>query len=115
MEGLGSKRPRPASLLGNTRTCPSLRVQESFKDRVAASSNFTYVAARPAAPTFTTQKWAWTGEVPGAWVELLIDSREDPSADDPPPPDRTMTVILGYVKSYESMGNAKVCIRRVGG
>jgi hypothetical protein len=74
-----------------------------------ASLNFTYAAARPAAPTFTTQKWAWTGESPGAWAELLMDTREDPLAAAPTPPDHSMTGILGYLKSYESMGSAKVC------
>lgn len=79
---------------------------------VSNSSGFSYEAARPNAPTFVTQKWAWSGTAPGAWAELLVNSlegatnaTEEEAAGGGSPP---ATVILGYLRSYESMGRARV-------
>ena len=43
---------------------------------------------------------------PGAWAELLIDSREDAASNQTS--SGTTNVVLGYLKSYKSMGAAKV-------
>jgi hypothetical protein len=49
--------------LGGLPTCV---VQENFKPLVTRTSGFEYVPERPDAPTFSGQKWGWTGLTPGA-------------------------------------------------
>ena len=45
---------------------PTCAVQEDFKPLVTSTSGFEYVPERPDAPTFSGQKWGWTGLTPGA-------------------------------------------------
>eukprot|EP00887_Chlorella_sp_A99_P003432 scaffold7.g3432.t1 len=63
------------------------------------------------------QKWGWTATEPGAWAELLIDTRESSSADGGGKAGsgkkgsgggHATTVHLGHLKSYQHMGRARV-------
>ena len=58
------------------------------------------------------RRWGWTADAPGAWAELELDTRRDASDGAPEAPDPsslggsvTTTVMLGYMRSYESMGD----------
>ncbi|GAB4816347.1 hypothetical protein N2152v2_003393 [Parachlorella kessleri] len=100
----------PPMVPGNAESGPSTCfLQEGFKGVVSNASGFTYVAAKPSAATFTAQKWSWSGTQPGHWAELTFDAREDPTRSQESDASLKATrVILGYLKSYESMGSAAV-------
>ena len=67
---------------------------------MAGTSNFTFAADRPKEPTVAMQKWGWTGLAEKAWVDLRFSSRVAGDAN--------ATVHLGYLRSYEGMGAARV-------
>ncbi|GAB4813470.1 hypothetical protein N2152v2_000516 [Parachlorella kessleri] len=101
----------PHMIRGNTDDPASAcYLQEAFQPVVVQASNFSWVPARPNATTFNAQKWAWTGSQPGAWAELAVDTREDTTSNLTAPvgPAIKTIVILGYLRSYESMGSAQV-------
>ncbi len=53
-------------------------IADRFKQVVTATGgDFAYTPARPEAPSFVLQKWAWTGTTPGSWVELTLDLERD--------------------------------------
>jgi hypothetical protein len=55
------------------------------------------------------RRWGWTANAPGAWAELQFDSRHNISAGAQEKQDGPSTsVMLGYMRSYENMGDAQV-------
>lgn len=78
-------------------------LQEDFEPVVKAHKGFRFVAHKPEAPTFAEQKWSWTGQSPGDWVELGFDSRAtDGQAQG------NATVLLVHLKSYTGMGKVGI-------
>ena len=85
-------------------------MQDAFNASVVAADGFLYKPDRPNAQTKVAQKWGVTGNTISAWVELqfhtLLQSQD--AQQGAPAPEQNATVLLGYMKSYASMGTAKV-------
>lgn len=77
-------------------------LQEDFKPLAHAMSGFAYAAQRPDAATFVQQKWGYSAEQPGAWLELAMSTEEGPGRQG------KATVYLGHLRSYAGMGLARV-------
>lgn len=111
--GAGLDEPRAAELPppmipGNADVPTTLcAMQEDFKPYARAMQGFSYRAERPDAATFVDQKWGYTGVSPGDWVELEV-STADGTGDGAGGGDDKATVFLGYLRSYEGMGQARV-------
>lgn len=93
-------------------------------EKAVATEGFRWSPERPDATTWAAQKWRWRGKAPGQWAELEFDSRQaaaepgavDVSAGSSSSRNATaegmaaapVHVALGYLLSYQGMGNASV-------
>ncbi|PSC75343.1 hypothetical protein C2E20_1137 [Micractinium conductrix] len=99
----GGRELPPPMIPGNVDTPASLcAVLERFKPLARAMEGFEYRAERPEGGTFVEQKWGFTGEAPGAWLELAVSTEEAPGSNG------TAEVLLGHLRSYCGMGQARV-------
>ncbi len=64
---------------------------------------FTWRSEAPDALTIPDQKWGWIATQPGAVIVFKLDSTHPPGA-----PDAHSKVGIGYLASYENMGQAAV-------
>ncbi|PSC68705.1 hypothetical protein C2E20_7769 [Micractinium conductrix] len=85
-------------------------MQEEFKHvAVRHSPGFRYLPERPKKRTFIEQKWGWTAQRPGDWLELRVDTRGHPNSIAPTgnsPPQSTVSLV--YLRSYQHMGTARI-------
>lgn len=73
---------------------------------VVASKGWQYKPDRPAAGTRASQKWGWRAAAPGAWAELLLDTRPTASAGQGITPAAVLG--LGLLHSYRGHGRVRV-------
>ncbi|PSC75050.1 hypothetical protein C2E20_1732 [Micractinium conductrix] len=83
----------------------SLCIQlEAFRGVVRHQRGFSYSPEKPLLPRFEEQKWGWSAEQPGAWLELEVDTRQPRGQ----PQARRTEVQLGHLRSNFNMGTALV-------
>ncbi|KAL4440672.1 hypothetical protein ABPG77_000381 [Micractinium sp. CCAP 211/92] len=102
----------PPMIPGNADVPTTLcAMQEDFKPYARAMQGFAFRPERPDAATFVEQKWGYTGDSPGHWVELELSTVDGAAAGGGAGSgaggDRA-TVFLGYLSSYDGMGQARV-------
>ncbi|KAI3436557.1 hypothetical protein D9Q98_005973 [Chlorella vulgaris] len=78
-------------------------IQERLKPLGKAMEGFAYLPERPNATSFVEQKWGYSGLHIGDWIELEV-STADSSAD----AGQWCTLYLGFLRSYQGMGLARV-------
>lgn len=80
--------------------------QPIFKDAVVANKGFTYKALNKNGHNFQTQKWAWSGEVPGSFLVMRLDTTVSNTSQP------HVTLHLRHMRSFRPLGTATVeCIK----
>ncbi|PRW56718.1 hypothetical protein C2E21_4783 [Chlorella sorokiniana] len=93
----------PPMIPGNAAHATTLcAMQEEFQSVAVAMDGFEWRPERPEAADFVSQKWGYRGDKTGSWVELELSTEEAPGRRG------VATVILGYLRSYQGMGLARV-------
>lgn len=92
---------------------PLRALQEDFKPYARAMQGFAFRPERPDAATFVEQKWGYTGDSPGHWVELELSTVDGAAAGGGAGSgaggDRA-TVFLGYLSRCSGSGPAEPAV-----
>ena len=111
----GSAVPPPI-ISGNWEKKASVcNLKKDFEKFVVEASSFSWVNEHPDAPNSAAEKWGWVALHPGSYADILVDTVINGAAstgsDALNTSDKESIVLLGHMKSYEHMGQARVeCI-----
>ncbi|PSC72893.1 photosystem II reaction cent isoform B [Micractinium conductrix] len=110
--GLAAVKPRAAELPppmipGNADVPTTLCAMQPLAKRMRG---FEYRAERPDRQDPVDQKWGYVGEEEGAWLEMEMNTLDGSSSG--AGAQTKATVFLGYLRSYQGMGVARVECKR---